>query len=804
MELLEHEKKHIGYLLDNAAECALFLKRDGNFPLSQPCKIALLGNGARNTIKGGTGSGDVASRFFLTAEEGLTKSGFKIVSTDWLEKFDALLKTYKKSYIKQLKKDARKNGYFSVVYSMGYFDLEREHELNCDYNADACIYVLARNSGEGNDRRNIAGDVKLTNKEIEDILFLNNKFEKFLLVLNVGGVVDLTPVLDVRNILLLSQLGVVTGDILANIVLGKANPSGKLTTTWAKPENYPFFDEFGDMHDTYYKEGIYVGYRYFSTVGEKPYFPFGYGLSYSKFESEIENVSLSGSTAAVEVKITNKSAIAGKEVVQAYISKPSDVFNNPFIELCGYAKTKLLSENELDKVSISFDLSKFAIFNTARAAYILPKGKYVVRVGNSSDNLVPAMVINVDSEVLVSQLENKCGNPGFEDVVYDVKVNEDLSDVRTFTLDINSIKQEKVSYKKDVYKHPLVQSLKLDDLINLCLGQHGKGLAAIIGESSKHVIGGAGETCLTIPEIKEYIAMADGPAGMRVIQTYGVDKKGVFNMTTDPLMLKMVDLLPKIAAPFILPPKHRKGEVHHQYSTALPIGTALAQSFNDSFVRECGNIAAEEMELFNVDLWLAPALNIHRNILCGRNFEYFSEDPLLSGKMAANITNGVQSHKRRGVTIKHYACNNQEFNRNNNNSHVSERALREIYLKGFEICVKESNPFSIMTSYNLLNGVHTSESYELINDILRCEWNYNGLVMSDWIQSGRSLCNKSIYPAPYASKNILAGNDLTMPGAPADVKEIKKALKKGTITREDLEISASKVYRSMLVRESIE
>ncbi|MBP5330488.1 MAG: glycoside hydrolase family 3 protein, partial [Lachnospiraceae bacterium] len=201
---------------------------------------------------------------------------------------------------------------------------------------------------------------------------------------------------------------------------------------------------------------------------------------------------------------------------------------------------------------------------------------------------------------------------------------------------------------------------------------------------------------------------------------------------------------------------------------------------------------------FGVDLWLAPALNIHRNICCGRNFEYFSEDPFLSGRMAAAITAGVEAHPGRGVTIKHVLCNNQELNRNNGDSRVSERALREIYLRGFEICIREAAPKALMTSYNLVNGTHTSESYELINDILRCELKYDGLVMSDWIASGRTFCRKAEYPAPYAHNNIKAGNDLTMPGSPADEKDIMRALKRGELSREDLLISASRVYRAIM------
>ena len=202
MELLDYEKKHISYLRENAYECCLFLKRDNEFPLASPCKICLIGNGARNTIKGGTGSGDVISRSFKSIEQTLTDNDFIISSSEWLDKYDEFKRSTKKSYIKDCKRLARKNHILIPAYSMGFFEEEKDYDFNCDYDGDACIYVLSRNSGEGNDRRNIKGDVKLSNREVKDIIYLNNKFKKFMLVLNVGGVVDLSEIMEVRNILL--------------------------------------------------------------------------------------------------------------------------------------------------------------------------------------------------------------------------------------------------------------------------------------------------------------------------------------------------------------------------------------------------------------------------------------------------------------------------------------------------------------------------------------------------------------------------------------------------------------------------
>ena len=799
MELLDYEKKHIDYLKENAGECTLFLKKDDTFPLIKPCKIVLVGNGARQTVKGGTGSGDVASRFFSNFEDGLKNAGFEITSTKWMDQYDAFRASTLKDYIKDGHRLARKLGVFAGVYSMGFFEEEKNYPFEVsEYEGDAAIYVLSRNSGEGNDRRFIKGDVLLSDREVKDILYLNKKFKKFVLVLNVGGPVDLTPVLEVNNILYISQLGVVTGDILPAILLGDVNPSGKLSTTWAKGEDYLYFNEFGNPDDTLYKEGIYVGYRYFASANKAPTFPFGHGLGYSLFNIEKRSVSAKKLDIKVTVNVTNTSSYEGKEVVQVYLSKPQGKLDQPKIELCGYAKTKSLKENESEEVTVDFSLLDFVSYDEKSATSILEKGKYVVSVGNSSANLVPVAALELEEDFVKEQLKNKCGKPSFVDYRIDSVNQEDVSNLEIIKLDTKGINTREVSYQISKHTHEKIAKLTNKELALFCLGQYKNGFAWMVGNSAQHVIGGAGETSLNVPSIQESLTMADGPAGLRLKQTYGVDKKGVYDIVADPLMVKMAMFLPLVARPFFLPPKNRHGEVHHQFTTAIPIGTALAQSFNNEFVASCGKLVAEEMEIFNVDLWLAPALNIHRNILCGRNFEYYSEDPFLSGMIAASMTNGVQSVSKKGVTVKHFAANNQEVNRNNSNSQISERALREIYLRGFELCIKKSSPLALMTSYNLINGVHTSESHDLITDILRCEWGYEGLIMTDWIATGRTWRLKSIHPAPYASKNVLAGNDLTMPGGGSDYRDIMKALRKGKLTREDLINSASRIYEAIL------
>ena len=226
----------------------------------------------------------------------------------------------------------------------------------------------------------------------------------------------------------------------------------------------------------------------------------------------------------------------------------------------------------------------------------------------------------------------------------------------------------------------------------------------------------------------------------------------------------------------------------------IPIGTAIAQSFNTELAENFGDLVGAEMEMMGVNLWLAPALNIHRSILCGRNFEYYSEDPFVSGMVAAAITRGVQKHKGCFVTIKHYAANNAETNRYCNNSQVSERAMREIYLRGFGLCVREAGPKAVMTSYNLLNGTHTAEHRGLIEDILRCQFEFDGIVMTDWVIDVMTSAG-SKYRNSLSHEVAKAGGDLFMPGGKKDYENVLNALKDGSLSRKQVEINASRVVR---------
>lgn len=800
----QYEIDHLNYVLDNAGECTLLLKKNGEFPLQKAGKIAAYGSGVRYTIKGGTGSGEVNTRFAYTIEEGLEKNGFEIITKDWLDAYDQVRAEAKKGFFSQLKREAKQAHENIIMYSMGKSMLEPEHNISISKKGDTAIYVVSRISGEGSDRKPIEGDVKLNKTEIRDILALNEIYERFMLVLNVGGVIDLTPVKEVGNILILSQLGMDNGRILADILTGRQNPSGKLTTTWSGWEDYCAKGSFGDWDETRYKEGIYVGYRYFDSFGKKALFPFGFGLSYTEFENKTLSVGNVNDEITIEVQVINTGTYAGKEVVQAYISKPQVQLDQPYQDLAGYAKTSLLKPGLSECISIGFKLSDYASYDENKQAYVLEKGNYLLRVGNSSDSTRIVAVVTLDETIEVLKVKNCLGKPDFSDLKSNKKIQEEIPpEAIHILLSAKEIRQKSIEYNKAADIDERVKRLSDEELAYLGIGgfdPNAKGLS-IIGNAASHVMGAAGETTLVLESkgIKPLI-MADGPAGIRVSKAFYRDDKGLHDASeTGSIPESMLDCMSplvrflalKVAGPKKAP-KNAKIEEH--IATMIPIGTAIAQSFNIELARGLGSLVGDEMERIGINLWLAPALNIHRSILCGRNFEYYSEDPLVSGLTASAITEGVQSHKGCAVTIKHYAANNAETNRYCNNSQVSERAMREIYLRGFGICVRKANPRAVMTSYNLLNGRHTSEHRGLIEDILRSEYGFSGIVMTDWVIA-LMASDKSVHRNALPPEVAMAGGDLFMPGGKADYNRLIEAVKSGKVTREQLKINASRVIR---------
>ncbi len=808
---LEHRKK----VRELASQCMVLLENDGTLPLTgKPGKIALYGSGARKTIKGGTGSGDVNSRSIVNVEQGLENTGYQITTKKWLDDYDKQLSDSHKEYMVNVKKKAAEQKimpifvFFNEPFVPPTGRLITEDEIMAS-DTDTAIYVISRISGEGADRSDTEGDYQLTKEEIENIRLLAKQYPKFIVVLNVGGIIDtklLRSIPGVNAVLLMGQAGNIGGDAVTDVVTGKVTPSGKLTSTWAENySDYPSSEEFshnnGDLDEAFYKEGIYVGYRYFDTFHVAPAYPFGYGKSYTEFKIDVLDITSDSTIISAQVKVTNIGlTYSGKEVVQIYYSAPSGKLEKPYQELVAYAKTKLLAPGESQTLNISYEVKNMASYCEKSASWILDAGKYFVRVGNSSRTTKVIAALELPSDIVVEKLKNLFQSEGMEELsskdttpyTYDSEQLEketakviqiDTAKIVTFSAVYTqkhpvipaNTKQEKIKLT-DVKAgkatlEELIGQLTITEMAELCVGsaRGSFGSGSMIGAASAAVPGAAGDTTSLMIDDRDIrnMILADGPAGLR-LQAVFHTKDGEI-CPEPPFALPGIEELMEFEKPDLT-----GATPHYQYCTAIPIAFNLAQSWDYDLIKEVGNIIGKEMEEFGVTLWLAPGMNIHRNPLCGRNFEYYSEDPLISGMCAAADTEGIQSHPGVGTTIKHYAVNNQEDNRNFSNSHVSERALREIYLKGFEIAVKKSQPMSIMSSYNLLNGTHTANSFDLLTAAARDEWGFEGIVMTDWGTTGGLFEDGKTHKYSNSSPSmcIKAGNDLIMPGKQADVDEI--------------------------------
>ena len=781
-------------LSKEAAEEGMVLLENENqaLPLAQGSKAALFGTGSYGTIKGGTGSGDVYNRYTISVYDALT-STYNISNMAWWGEY---LKTFeeKKAQAAEEKKD---NDY--VKYTQGRFGgadsflaidqalTQSDMDKAKAGGVTTAFYTVSRVSGEGADRTIGKGDYELSEVEYNNIKLIAKNFDKCVVLLNVGGVVDtkfFSEIEGVDGLVLMSQAGMEGGNALADILTGKTTPSGKLTDTWAKNySDYPaattIGDNDGDNKQEDYKEGIYVGYRYFDTFNITPAYEFGYGKSYTSFDVEPLTVAADENNVSVTVNVTNTGdTYSGKEVVEVYFSAPDGSIEKPYQELAGFAKTDNLAPGESQKLIVTYKTTEMSSYDEAKAAYVMEDGDYIVRVGDSSRNTKVAGVLTLDKDVVTEQLSNqltldknwkdlsKTGKTPYscKDEAAQIKAaarialpsakiktenNASKIDEKKVTtyLTADAAKDYKAAENEvvetvdavpantkliDVYDgkvsmESFVASLDDTQLANLANGISGASTSGDTwGADANSVTGAAGETSqlyfnsLGIPNTVE----ADGPAGIRVTAE-----------TTD-----------------------KDGNAVYNYCTAFPIGTLLAQTWNTDLVNRVGKAIGEEMVEIGVTLWLAPGMNIHRDPLCGRNFEYYSEDPALTGYVGSAITAGVQSNKGVGVTIKHYITNNQETNRSAVNTSVSERTLREIYLKGFEMVVKSAQPMAIMSSYNKVNGTYACENFDLLTSVPRGEWGFDGMVMTDWGAGNRAGVDTMMH----------AGNDLVMPGRTQD------------------------------------
>ncbi len=631
---------------------------------------------------------------------------------------------------------------------------------------DTAIYVIARQAGESTDRRLEKGDYYLADVEEANIRTLAEHYEKVLLVINCGGILDLSILDEVPGIgavLHFVQGGEEGGNAFADIVSGRVTPSGKLTDTWAIDYyDYPCAEEFGILGDVLqqnYREGIYVGYRWFDANKIEPRWPFGFGLSYADFEITVQNTQIVGTMVTVTACVRNiSSCYSGKDVVQLYLAKPEGKIHKEHKALAAFRKTGLLAPGQEEICTLQVDLQECASYDEETACKLLEQGEYGVFIGSDSRKNALCAVLMLEKTVVTEKLTNILPiSKEFELFVPQTKALVYPAEVQHLTIQMGAFAKKGIHYDapipviKTKQTGEYLKTLSDKELIELCVGAGFNRLGynvtpTTVGRTSINLLKKG------IPNVN----FSDGPAGLNLCPKNAYTKFGVPNYVDELPQDWQWGWIRKIE-PFVLA-KPGKGYRVYQYMTCFPAATLQAQTWNPSLIEEVGHAIGTEMIEAGVTLWLAPGLNIHRNPLCGRNFEYYSEDPYVSGVMAASVTRGVQSHPGLGVTIKHFCCNNQEDKREAVSENVPEHALREIYLRGFEIAVRKSKPWAVMTSYNLVNGVHTFASNDLCTKALRNEWEYQGLVMTDWTASEKN-------PGEHTSC-ILAGNDLIMPGHP--------------------------------------
>lgn len=789
-----------------AAEGMVLLKNEGQLlPLKEGTKVALYGVGASRTIKGGTGSGDVNERETVTIFQGLKNAGFEITTEDWIEDYDRQYQAARYAWRDEIEEKASKledqvSGFFNI-YSTTKFRMPAGAAIT-QTDADVAIYILSRVAGEGADRFDAEGDYYLTKEEKQQLSDICSMYKHVIVAVNTGGLADLSFMDEYSNIEALLQIvqpGMEAGNAFADIISGKVTPSGKMTDTWAyKYEDYPnsktFSHNNGNVDKEYYTEGLYVGYRYFDSFDIPVRYGFGYGLSYTTFETKVLATELKeNKKIVIETEVTNTGdTYSGKEVVELYATCPAGKLEKEYRRLVAFAKTGLLAPGQCEKLTLEIGLDKLTSYSEKEAAWILEKGTYVIWAGNSLEASAPCAVLNLDKEVVLTKTQNICPlKEELEEMKQSSeKMNQKLEallktaeELPVMELKAADVETRVVEYRSNVECVPeearkFVDTLSKEKLVALASGDPGKGQGSNLGSAGISVPGSAGETnnC-ALEDGVPGIVLADGPAGLRLMKHYNVHEGKIVNK---PFKFSLEGGL------FCEGEPADPGETYYQYCTAIPVGTLLAQTWDTALIEEVGEMIGGEMLEFSVTLWLAPGMNIHRNPLCGRNFEYYSEDPLLAGRMAGAMTNGVQNVPGCGTTIKHFACNNQEDNRMGSDSILSERTLREIYLKGFEIAITESQPMSIMTSYNLINGVHAANCEDTCTKAARCEWGFQGVIMTDWTTTEYG-------PDCTASGCMRAGNDLVMPGAFSDRDNLNQELADGTLSMEDLKACISRL-----------
>lgn len=710
------------------AEGCVLLKNDGTLPLGNQ-QFALFGRCQINTFYVGYGSGgDVKPPYKVSILEGLRAGGANLDIQ--------VVETYE-HWTKNHIPDEGYWGHWPMCYKE--MPVKDEFIASAAKRNTTAVVVIGRAAGEDRENKIEKGSWFLTDTE-DNLLALTRKyFKKVCVMINSGSIMDVTRIEKHKPdaLMFVWQGGQETGNAVADVLLGKVSPSGKLTDTIAAIEDYPSYKYFGNKKYNNYAEDIYVGYRYFNTFArDKIIYPFGFGLSYTKFEiTDCKVKQNAETTATVTFTVKNAGDFTGKQVVQVYLSVPQGKLGKPSRELAAYVKTKELAPNESQTLSVTVELKDFASFDDMgvtgyKNSFVLESGEYKIFIGENVSCVKEIYTLNLDGMVLIKACEEACApRYSFKRMVNAKGVHYENTPVATVNL-----RERVLNRLPKTFERKNGTDYSFQDVIDGKITPD-EFVAEFTPEELDAFTRGS-------------LYMMDSPYGPK-------GNAGTFGANCQPLFDKGIPAISTNDGP--------SGERLQAHSTLLPNGVALASSFNDELVENLTYEFGKEVIARKSHVLLAPGINIHRNPLCGRNFEYFSEDPYLTGKMAVAYIKGVQSAGA-SATPKHFACNNQESKRGINDSRVSQRALREIYLKGFEICIKEANPDCLMTSYNKLNGVYNYFNYELVTTILRDDWGYKGCVMTDWwMKNGKSKHFKTLKTQAY---RVRAQVDVFMPGAP--------------------------------------
>ena len=754
------------------AEGCVMLENDGALPLKAGETVAVFGRCQLDWFYVGYGSGgDVHPPYRVNLMEGLKNAGISFDETvakvyaDWC-------------FSEENKADHGWWGHWPMSHPEMPLDknLVSEAAKRCD----TAIVVIGRAAGEDRENTLTQGSYYLTGEETAMLDAVTSAFPHTVVVMDIGSIMDMAWVEGygdrISAIVIAWQGGMESGNAVADVLTGKVNPCGKLADTIARNyEDYPSSPHFGGKEFNHYTEDIFVGYRYFDTFAkDRVLYPFGYGLSYSRFESCPLDLKCDNGTYTVTAQVTNTGNMAGREVVMLWCAAPQGKLGKAAKVMAAYKKTKLLDPGESERLTLCFDEKTIASFDdTGKTgfanAFVLEEGKYQIFLGD-----VPAGTITVDETRMIEQCEAVCSiKEPFARMIAREENGHILMGQEMLprgNLDLRQRILERIpeevtvtgdqGYKlSDVAKGTIsldafIAQLNDQELEALTRGEGGMG-------SALGVAGNAGAFGGVLPSLREKgvppVITADGPSGLRL----------------------------------------------KKYCALLPNGTALACTFDDELIQQLFTHIGREMIKQGVDVILSPGMNIHRNPLCGRNFEYFSEDPLLTGKMAAAIVRGVQSQ---GMSCcpKHFACNNQETRRNTNDSRVSQRALREIYLRCFEIVVKEANPNVIMTSYNKINGVWSHYNYDLVTTVLRSEWGFDGVVITDWWM--RKSASPEFPDIKDNAYRVRAQVDVLMPGDMGHLNKkyksdgtlLKTVGRPGGMTRGEIQRTAKNVLQLIL------